>query len=88
CPNGWILIWSDYDEASATAKDYQWVHTFVHKYQGSKHNGQEVYLPVPQYYTTMTVKTLTVYNDSIVGSDNNTSDSNQKDIVLRYVLAW
>lgn len=88
CPNGWILIWSDYDEASATAKDYQWVHTFVHKYQGSKHKGQEVYLPVPQYYTTMTVKTLTVYNDSIVGSDNNTSDSNQKDIVLRYVLAW
>lgn len=31
CPNGWMLVWSDYNAGSSTPNNYDWNITYIHK---------------------------------------------------------
>ncbi|TDL92110.1 hypothetical protein E2R55_03320 [Vibrio vulnificus] len=94
CPNGWILVWSDYDVGIGT-NDYQFVFTFVPKtfpslFPGS---GANAYFQVPNYVSDSqlqtTIKQLTFTDSTIKGNDiNKNSFSQSDDAVLRRVLAF
>jgi hypothetical protein len=94
CPNGWILVWSDYTAGSGS-ENFDWAFTFVPKEIVALHPGTLTYHPIPNYVNATTVevtaKELYFANDRISGSGDNDLDSgtnNNADVVLRYVLMW
>lgn len=88
CSQGWILVWSDYDPGVGP-NDYNWVYTFVPKFHGTNYSGGGVYFEMPTTRTQYTRKMLYIYNDKIVGNDDNDdSDIWANDVCLRYVLEW
>ncbi|MDT2801945.1 DUF859 family phage minor structural protein [Vagococcus lutrae] len=87
CRNGWVLYWSDYE--GGVANNWDWCMTFIPKsaltqrvpgfHQIVNHGASQV--PISKYlYITN--------NTSISGHANNTSNSNQKNVVLRAVYEW
>lgn len=92
CPNGWILVWSDYDVGVGT-NDYQFVFTFVPKTFPSLFPGKDSYFQIPNYVSETqnqtTIKQLTFTDSTIKGNDiNKNSQSQSDDVVLRRVLAF
>jgi hypothetical protein len=89
CPNGWIIVWSDFDSPS-TANNYNWYTSVIPKYVGDNGNNWSFAIPVGSStgsYDTMASKQLTIYNDKIVGEAGNSSGISA-DVVLRYVIAF
>lgn len=95
CQNGWVLLWSDYDEDSNVAQDADFVTTVIYKKKpnGDTWDGKTFHCEVPRYYGSNTsdvdterriMKTLFVYNDKIVGHAINDKDE-RTDVVLRAV---
>lgn len=88
CPNGWVLVWSDYSNGSAG--NFDWVHTMVHKghvdiYGGG---GYRAVVPYTDSYNNPS-KYVYVNPTTIKGhKNNNNSDLSLNNIVLRAVFAW
>ncbi|MGG1483543.1 hypothetical protein ABEI56_05585 [Peribacillus castrilensis] len=93
CPNGWILVWSDYDVGSGS-NDYQFVFTFVPKTFPTLFPGKaNAYFQIPNYISETknetTIKELNFTDSTIKGVDlNKNSTSQSDDVVLRRVLAF
>jgi hypothetical protein len=93
CKTGWILVWSDYDSVAKKAGDYDINYTHIPKYSVSKYSGKQVFFPVMNYMSTtavgMTGKKLYVYDDKLVGHDDNASaDNGSNDVVLRAIVEY
>lgn len=98
CQNGWILLWSDYDEDGKAAQDADFVTTIIPKKKpnGGTWDGKTFHCDVPRYYGSNTndvdterrvIKTLYIYNDKIVGHVVNDKDE-RTDVVLRAVYEY
>lgn len=98
CQNGWILLWSDYDEDGKVAQDADFVTTIIPKKKpnGGTWDGKTFHCDVPRYYGSNTndvdterrvIKTLYIYNDKIVGHVVNDKDE-RTDVVLRAVYEY
>jgi hypothetical protein len=93
CTNGWILVWSDYDVDTLTAKDYNFVYNYVPKFAYQHSGSCGTYFMVPTSKTNTAHKYLYISNTQLTGSDDNVfidTDANidGSDAVLRYVLEW
>lgn len=86
CSNGWILVWSDFDTPN-TPNDYDWSYTYIPKFLGANNNGQGHLWSVPKTPALSVVKRGNVYDDKIVGHDDNALNGGD-DVVLRYILEW
>lgn len=95
CQNGWMLLWSDYDEDGKVAQDADFVTTIIPKKKpnGGTWDGKTFHCDVPRYYGSNTsdvdterrvIKTLYIYNNKIVGHVVNDKDE-RTDVVLRAV---
>lgn len=91
CPNGWVLVWSDNDEG-VQSQNWDWSHSLVSKGNVNLQSGNNNSFIIPSYAsgaTNISVnKILYVHTNRIIGHDNNQSTANQKDVVLRRVIAW
>jgi hypothetical protein len=91
CPNGWILVWSDFD-APSTANNYNWFTSIVPKFVGDNGNNWSFAIPVGNStgtYDTMASKQVTIYNDRIVGDTGSGNGTGLgADVVLRHVIAF
>ncbi len=98
CQNGWVLLWSDYDEDSSVAQDADFVTTVIYKKKpnGDSWDGKTFHCEVPRFYGSNTsdvdterriMKTLYIYNDKIVGHAINDRDE-RTDVVLRAVYEF
>ena len=86
-PNGIVLIWSRYDDATSSVQDNNWVHTPIHKsivpMPGS---GVALMLPDLQYQD-LGIKYVYVNADSISGHANNSSEM-CRHFALRAIASW
>lgn len=98
CHNGWVLMWSDYDDDTNTANTNDIVTSFIYKrsLSGANWGGAAHYFDIPSYIGTSTtdtsdekriIKRLYVYNDKIVGFAGN-SIGERRDVVLRAVYEF
>ena len=91
CNAGWILMWSDIDPPT-TGNNYNWTSTTIPKFMGANHSGNNWSLAMSAGTSTgqadnMATKELKIYDDKIVGDDQN-SLGLSADVVLRYVLEY
>ncbi len=96
CPNGWMLIWSDYSASNGTANDYDWNITYIHK--NTALLGQTVGLNqiVGTGLTTDDTKKNTVVKyiyvtnggRGIKGHGDNGGTNLQRSVVLRKIYVW
>ena len=88
-PNGWLLVWSDYDAPTNTTNNYNFVFSFIPKWFATT-GYVDVLCAVASSYsassTNMTIKELKITNTSIVGLPGNRDNYYDNDVVLRYVL--
>lgn len=95
CRTGWMLLWSDYDESTATVNDADFCTTFIPrcKPNGSAWSGHLFNCDIPRYFGTDLADTATekrimkmiyVHDDKIVGHSANNQDT-RTDVVLRAV---
>jgi hypothetical protein len=92
CQNGWIIIWSDYDPGVGS-NDYDFVTHVIPKWYGTAMNGKSHLFTIPIALSastyTLTNKRLYIYDDKIVGHDDNVSASTgTNDAVIRAILEW
>jgi hypothetical protein len=91
CANGFMLVWSDYDQPTATANGWDWWVTFIPK---SQMPGQTMIHLIPNNFSSSSVnytgkQIILTSNTTISGSpDNSSFDNNSVDVVLREVRAW
>lgn len=93
CPNGWILVWSDFDELAAggVARNWDFQHTIIHKIQAINYSGFAMTIPVAVsdgINDGIANKVLYVNNTSITGHSANNGGADDRDAVLRQVIAW
>ena len=72
--NGIVLVWSAY--ANSTAQNYDWTYYFVPKWHVAFHEGQSVDILMMNNTIASNVmcrKLVYVYDNRIVGNDNNTA---------------
>lgn len=99
CRNGWILMWSDYDDDTDTANTYDVVTSVVYKrsISGTNWGGAAHLFEVPTYIGSdsatdtsgekRVIKRLYIHDDKIVGhSGNNIGE--RRDVVLRAVYEF
>lgn len=92
CKNGWMLLWSDYNPGEGVGNT-DFATTFIPKraYNGQAWNGGKFLCAVPRYAEesseAIIVKTLTVYDERLVGSSLNT-EAYRNDCVLRAVYEF
>lgn len=93
CRNGWILLWSDYD-AGVGANDYDFTYSYIPKYSGiNAMSGKQHSFSVPSFSSATSnstvVKKLYVYDDKIMGHDDNSIDITlTNDVCIRAILEW
>lgn len=85
CPNGWVLLWSDYDSDTGTANGYDWYYSFIHKTFSS---GGGIRIHVPNTDNDYGNKYLYCTGTAINGHAVNSATGGSKDVVLRQVLAF
>jgi hypothetical protein len=95
CRNGWILVWSDFVPGTG-ANDYDFYTSVVPKYYGTAQNGKSHLFVIPTSLGTTafstTGKRLYIYDDKIVGHDDNsfngTNNVGSAGVCLRAVIEW
>lgn len=97
CKTGWMLLWCDYNPDTSTVNDADFVTTMLPKcrYDGNVWNGKTFLCDVPRFYGSADdtslekriMKTLTVYDDKIVGNVIN-GQGDRNDVVLRAVYEF
>jgi hypothetical protein len=87
CRNGWILVWSDYDDATNKANNYDFHYSYVPKFIATKHDGAGHLFSVPYSPSGIIEKFVNVSDTKLEGNAGNDLDSD-KDVVLRYVVEW
>lgn len=85
CPNGWVLIWSDYDSDTSTANNFDWYFSIIHKTFNS-YGGIRIH--VPNSDNSYGNKYLYCTGTEIKGSPENNANGTSKDVVLRQVVAF
>jgi hypothetical protein len=93
CRTGWLLVWSDYNDATDTENDYNWAFSYIPKFFHTIDKGGGLYVPIINNMTSTTVgltaKTLYVNDSTLTGSDDNDSSNNAtRDVVLRYIYEY
>ena len=96
CEHGWMLLWSDYDPDTATVNNTDFCTTMIpnRNWAGGTWNGASYYCDIPRYSAgtatdseSRIIKLLTVYDDKLVGNDNNNA-APRNDVVLRAVYEF
>ena len=96
CEHGWMLLWSDYDPDTATVNNSDFCTTMIpnRNWAGGTWNGASYYCDIPRYSAgtatdseSRIIKLLTVYDDKLVGNDNNNA-APRNDVVLRAVYEF
>jgi hypothetical protein len=93
CRNGWVLIWSDYDNGVGT-NDFQWVNTYIHKKQMYLDSSSTMLHTVgvinAEGSTPSAIcnKDLTVYDNKITGHIANVTGNWANDVCLRAVYEF
>lgn len=85
CPNGWVLLWSDYDSDTGTANGYDWYFSFIHK---AFNSGGGIRIHVPNTDNDYGNKYIYCTGTAINGHAVNSATGGSKDVVLRQVLAF
>lgn len=85
CPNGWILVWSDYDADTGKANDSDWHFTFIPK---SHRSGGGIRLMIPNTNKDYGDKYIYCNGTQINGHADNSASGASKDVVLRQVVAF
>lgn len=85
CPNGWILVWSDYDSDTGTANNSDWHFTFIPK---SHNSGGGIRLMIPNTNGDYGDKYIYCTGTQINGHADNSASGASKDVVLRQVVAF
>lgn len=90
CRNGWIIVWSDYNADTHEAGDYDIAYSYIPKGTAFK-NGHPHLFVVPNFLSSNSagtiVKKLYVFDNKIVGSDDNGSaTTGSYDVVIRQIL--
>ena len=85
CPNGWILVWSDYDSDTGKANDSDWHFTFIPK---SHRSGGGIRLMIPNTNGDYGDKYIYCNGTQINGHADNSVSGASKDVVLRQVVAF
>lgn len=85
CPNGWILVWSDYDADTGKANDSDWHFTFIPK---SHRSGGGIRLMIPNTNGDYGDKYIYCNGTQINGHADNSVSGASKDVVLRQVVAF
>ena len=85
CPNGWILVWSDYDSDTGKANDSDWHFTFIPK---SHNSGGGIRLMIPNTNGGYGDKYIYCTGTQINGHADNSLSGASKDVVLRQVVAF
>lgn len=95
CAHGWVLVWSDYDDETGTANQYDNVTTIVPKLNGVENdwNGSSLLCMLPTDVTaegvaTTCVKRLYIYDDHITGYVGNNIGASARDVVLRAIYEY
>lgn len=95
CRSGWILMWSDYDASTDKANEYDYCTSVIYKCKpdGNSWSGQPFSFTLPSYAPlaesgdVRVMKKLRIYNDKIVGYDENETGL-RNDVVLRAVMEF
>lgn len=92
CRTGWLLLWSDYDEASTAGGDFDYATSIIPKMKadGASWSGQSFMDVVPASLTEagtnfIVAKKLIVHDDRIIGYAGNGATTEGKDVALRAV---
>ncbi len=86
CPNGWLLVWSEHNVATATSINAGWQYAFVSKLHPSISTGG-IWITLTGTGGVPVHKYLLVYDDRITGDERN-NDGNNTTLVLRFVHAF
>lgn len=96
CEHGWMLMWSDYDPDTGTVNNSDFCTTMIpnRNWNGGTWNGSSFYCDVPRYSAgtatdseSRVIKVLTVYDNKLVGSENNNA-APRNDVVLRAIYEF
>ena len=85
CPNGWMLLWSDYDADTSKANDFDWYYSVIHKTFDS---GGQMRLQIPNYDDGVANKAIYCTGTQLKGHAIGDSNGAAKDVVLRKILAF
>lgn len=93
CPNGWALLWSDFNTDTSAVNDYNFAITFIHKGYVAKFSGTGQYHAIISYMSATSVTICTKYlyaTDTTIHGDlnNDEAGNNSNDVVLRNVFAF
>lgn len=95
CKNGWMLEWSDYDEDTNTANNWNIVQTPVYKRNVvGNWNGNNMMFAIPCFISedgatrSFAIKQLLINDGSITGHAMNTLGAVNKDVCLRAVYEF
>lgn len=95
CAHGWLLLWSDYDDATGTANTFDNVTTMVPKLNGVENdwNGSSLLCMLPTDVTTAgvattCVKRVYIYDNKITGYVGNSVGASARDVVLRAIYEY
>ncbi|MFC8561413.1 hypothetical protein [Peribacillus frigoritolerans] len=93
CRTGWLLVWSDFNDATDVENDYNWAFSYIPKFFPSIDKGGGVYVPIINNMTSssigLTAKTLYVNDTTLSGNDDNASNNNAtRDVVLRFIYEY
>lgn len=95
CAHGWIVEWSDYDDSSNSANNYQFVHTPIYKRNVlGTWNGQSVAFTIGTYVSNdgatiqNSIKHLFVYDNKLVGDSVNNTGTINRDVTIRAVYEF
>ncbi|SDX96068.1 DUF859 family phage minor structural protein [Thermoactinomyces sp. DSM 45892] len=86
CPNGWILVWSEYSEEEV--RNWDFVFHPIPKYIASNHSGAVSMFSIPVDSIVNVVKELEIYDDRIKGFTDKNATGDTTQATLRYVLEW
>ncbi|MCQ2059801.1 MAG: hypothetical protein MJY71_08260 [Bacteroidaceae bacterium] len=95
CQHGWVLVWSDYDDATSTKNNYNAVTFCVPKKNasGGNWNGSSFMCCLPREVKTdgtfvITAKQVYIYNDKITGFAANNANPANRDVILSAVYEY